>query len=129
MQCLHATVNRFIHSVFRIADPAKVGKSLLDGNKDQMLNQARSELVKQERPEGSLNSCINELQQQAYAQKMVLEDAHHGHAESRREQVRLQEELLVKEKALRDTQIRSMHEMGEIKRAQELRVEEFSVQK
>ena len=35
----------------------------------------------------------------------------------------------MKEKALRDTQIRSMHETGEMQRAQELRVEEFSVQK
>ena len=34
----------------------------------------------------------------------------------------------MKEKALRDTQIRSFHEMGELKRAQELRVDEFSVQ-
>ena len=49
--------------------------------------------------------------------------------ESRREQVRLQEELAMKEKALRDTQIRSMHEMREMKRAQELRVVKFSVQK
>ena len=35
----------------------------------------------------------------------------------------------MKEKALRDTQIRSIHEMRELKRAQELRVDEFSVQK
>ena len=35
----------------------------------------------------------------------------------------------MKEKVLRDTQIRSMHEMGEMKRAQELRVDEFSVKK
>ena len=35
----------------------------------------------------------------------------------------------MKEQILRDTQIRSMHEMGEMKRAQELRVDEFSVQK
>ena len=35
----------------------------------------------------------------------------------------------MKEKALRDTQIRSIHEMGELKRGQELRVDEFSVQK
>ena len=34
----------------------------------------------------------------------------------------------MKEKALRDTQIRSIHEIGELKRAQELRVDEFSVQ-
>ena len=36
-------------------------------------------------------------------------------------QFRLQEELFIKEKALRETQIRNIHEIGEIKRAQELR--------
>ena len=35
----------------------------------------------------------------------------------------------MKEKALRVTQIGSIHEMGELERAQELRVEGFSVQK
>ena len=35
----------------------------------------------------------------------------------------------MKEKLLRDTQIRNFHEMREMKRAQELRVDEFSVQK
>ena len=35
----------------------------------------------------------------------------------------------MKEKALRETQIRNVHEMGEMKRAQELRVDELSVQK
>ena len=35
----------------------------------------------------------------------------------------------MKENALRETQIRNFHEMGEMKRAQELRVDEFSVQK
>ena len=43
--------------------------------------------------------------------------------------MRLQEELSMKEKAIRDTQIRSMHEMGEMKRAQELRADEFPTQK
>ena len=35
----------------------------------------------------------------------------------------------MQEKTLRETQIRNFHEMGEMKRAQELRVNEFSVQK
>ena len=35
----------------------------------------------------------------------------------------------MKAKVLRNTQIRSMHEMGEMKRAQELRIDEVSVQK
>ena len=37
--------------------------------------------------------------------------------------------ISMKEKVLRDTQARSVHEMGEMKRAQEPRVHEFSVQK
>ena len=85
--------------------------------------------MKQKHKLESFNSCINELWQQAHAQRLDLENAHHGYVESRREQMRLQEELVMKEKARRDTQIRSMHEMGEMKRAQELRVEKLSVQK
>ena len=48
---------------------------------------------------------------------------------TRREQVRLEEELSLKEQVLRNTQIRNMHEMGEVKRAQEHRPYEVSVQK
>ena len=72
--------------------------------------------MKQDHRVGSLNSCIDELQQQAYAQKLELQDAHHGFFEPRKEQSRLQE-----------AQIRNMHEMGEMERAQEIRVDEFSL--
>ena len=93
--------NRFesgVHSVFRFAaDPANVGTSLLDGNKDHLLYQARSEIMKQEHQVESLNSCINELQQEPCAERLELEDAHHGYIESRREQSRLQEELIFNE--------------------------------
>ena len=75
--------------------------------------------MKQEHKVESLNTCINELQQQTYAQRLELDVVHFGYEESRREQFRLQEELVMKEKALRDTQIRSFHEMEELKRAQE----------
>ena len=70
----------------------------------------------------SLNNC-------AYAQRLELQDAQHGYIEPRREQVRLQEELSMKEEVLRDTQIRNMHEMREMKRAQERHVDKVSVQK
>ena len=45
--------------------------------------------------------------------------------ESRREQARLQEELVMREKALRDTCIRTIHEMEKLTRAQEVRVDEL----
>ena len=70
--------------MFRNSNPANVAKSLLDGNRDHLLTQARSKLMKQEHKVESLNKCISELQQQAYAQRLELEDAHHGYVESRR---------------------------------------------
>ena len=112
--------NQFKSSVFKNADPSNLGWSLLKGNRDHLLNQAKSELMRQEQQVGSVNNCISELQQQPCAQRLELQDAQHGYIESRRDQVRLQEQL---------SQIRSMHEMGEMWRAQELRVDEVSVQR
>ena len=40
-----------VRSVFLFADTSNVGESLLEGNKDHLLNQARCELVKQEHQE------------------------------------------------------------------------------
>ena len=48
-----------------------------------------------------------------------------GYEEFRREQARLHEELAQREKALRES-IRSIHEAEELKRAQEMRIDEFS---
>ena len=98
---------------FRFSNPANVAKYLLDGNRDHLVAEARAELMKQEYKVESLNTCIGELQQQTYARRLELENAHHGHVESRREQIRLQEELVMKEKTVPDTQIRNIHEMGE----------------
>ena len=84
--------------------------------------------MKQEYKVESLDTCIWEREQQTYVQRLEWEDAHFGFSESRREQVRLQEEPVMKEKALRDAQIRSIQEMGELKRGQELRVDKFSLQ-
>ena len=110
--------------MFRNADPSNLRGSLLEGNKDDMLNQARSDLAKQELHVESLNKCIGEVQRQTEEQRLALQDAQYGFVESR-----LQEELSMKEKVLRNIRIRNMHEMGAIQRAQELRVDELSVQK
>ena len=99
-----ADVSMGNESVFRDANPANVAKSLLERNRDHLLTQARAGLMKQEHKVKSVNNCLNELQQQAYAQRLDLENTHHGYVESRREQVRSQEELVMKEGALRETQ-------------------------
>ena len=59
---------------------------------------------------------------------MALQDAQYGFVESRREHVRLQEKFSMIE-VLGNTQIRNVHEMVEIKRAQEQQIDEVSVQK
>ena len=92
-------------------------------------NQFKSSVFRNVGEDLFLKAINGELQQQASARRFELHDAQHGYIESRREQVRLQEELSMKEKVLRNTQIRNMRDMGEMKRAQELRVDEVSVQK
>ena len=110
--------------MFRNANPSNLRGSLLEGNKDHLLNQARSDLAKQALHVESLNKCIGELQRQTEEQRLALQDAQYGSVESRQEQVQLQEELFMKEEVERNTQIRNMHEMAEIKRAQEQRMDE-----
>ena len=133
LHCFHLEVKNWDISsrvlFSKNSDPSNFGRSLLEGNKDHLLCLPKFELTRQEHQVGSLNYCISESQQHAYAQRLELQDAQHGYIESRREQVRLQEEFSLKDEVLRDTQIRSTHEIGEMKRAQELRVEEISVQK
>ena len=85
-------------SVLRTANPSKLRGSLLESNKDHLLNQARSDLAKQELHVESLNKCIGELQRQTEEQRLALQDAQYGFVESRREQVRLQEELSTSKK-------------------------------
>ena len=92
-----------------------------------MLAEARSELMKQECKVDSLNTCICELQRQPHSQRLEFDDAHCGYEESRREQVRYWEALALREEAPRDTRVRGIHEMEELTRAQEFRVDEFSV--
>ena len=71
-----------------------------------MLAEAKPELMKQECKVDSLNTCTHELQRQVPSQRVELDDARCG------EQGQLQEELVMKEKALRDTQMRSIHSSG-----------------
>ena len=65
-------------SVFRNANPSNLRGSLLESNKDHLLNQARSDLAKQELHVESLNKCIGELQRQTEEQRLALQDAQYG---------------------------------------------------
>ena len=77
--------------MFRNVNPSNLRGSLLEGNKDHLLNQARSDVVKQELLVESLNKCTGELKRQTEEQRMTVQDAQNRFVESRREQVRLLE--------------------------------------
>ena len=97
--------NQMWSSLFGNANLSNLSGSLLEGNKDHLLSQARSDLAQRELLVGSLNKCFSDLQKRTEAQNRALQDVQNEFVESRREQTRLQEELIRKEKALRDTQI------------------------
>ena len=104
-------------SVFGNANLSNLSGTLLEVNKDHLLSQARSDPARKESHVESLNKCIDDLQKRT-VQDRALQEVQNEFVESRREQARLQKELVRKENALRDTQIRSMHEQRKMKRAQ-----------
>ena len=93
-----------------------------------MLAEARSEIMKQECKVVSLTTCTRELQRQAHS-RLELDEANCGNEESWRKHVRFEEELALGERALRNTRNRNIHEKDELRRVQEMRADEFSIQK
>ena len=72
-------------------------KSILEDHIDHMLAEATSEIMKQECQVVSLTTRTRELQRQAHSQMLVLDEANCGNEESRRKQVRFEEELALGE--------------------------------
>ena len=79
-------------SVFGNANVSNLSGTLLEGNKDHLLSQARSDLAQRELHVESLNKCIGDLQKRTEAQNRALQDVQNEFVDSRREQTRLQEE-------------------------------------
>ena len=90
--------------------------------RDEFLKQ----ILKQECKVDLLDTSTREFQRQAHSNRLEMDSVNHGYEESRREQATRHEELAQREKALRETHIRSIDEVEELKRAQEMRIDEFS---
>ena len=91
-----------------------------------MLAEAKSAVRKQDCRADFLDSSVHDLHKQLDSNRLEIYCTNQGFEESRQEQARLHEELVQRERVLRETQIRSIHEVGELKRAQEMRNDEFS---
>ena len=111
---------------FSFPDPTNSAKSLLDGKRDYSLVEAKSEVQKHESRADYFDGPVRHLQRQLDSNRLKIYCTNQDYEESRKEQARLHEELAQRERALRETQISSIHEVEELKSAQEMRVDEFS---
>ena len=110
----------------QISTPENSTKSFLEGHSDSMLAEAKSEGRRHESRADYLDSSVRDLQRQLDSNCLEIYCTNEGYEESRKEQARLHEELAQRKRVLRETQIRSIYEVGELKRAQEMRIDEFS---
>ena len=103
-------------------------RNLLESQKERLLAETKSEILRHEYRADLVENIIRELNRQI-SQAMKSGHTITGYEQSRRDQARLHEELAERERELRETRIRSIHEMEELKRAHELKVDEFSRRK
>ena len=66
--------NQFESSMFKFADPSKLGRSLLEGNKDRLLTHARSQLMKQELSTAVSMSFSNKLTRKDWNYRTLIMD-------------------------------------------------------
>ena len=99
---------------------------LFERQTEQILAEVRSEIQKHELQAESGKRSIQESTGIIDSQRMEIDHTFTGCEQSRRDQLLLQEELSEQNRDLRETRIKSLHEMEELKRVQELRVDEFS---
>ena len=88
-----------------------------------MLAEAKSEILRHEYRADLAEYIICELKRQIESQEVEIGHTRTGYKQSRREQALLHKELADQERALRDTRIRSIQKLEELKRDQEFRLE------
>ena len=99
---------------------------LLGRQKEQILAEVRSEIQKHELQTESDKISIQELTGIIDSQRMEIDHTIAWCEQPRRDQRLLQEELSQQNRDLRETRIKSLHEMEELKRVQGLQIDESS---
>ena len=100
---------------------------LLERQKERILAEVRTEIQKHEFEADSDRRRIQELNGIIESQRREIDHTLAGDEQLRRDQLLLHEQQLSEQnRDLRETRIKSLHEMEELKRVQELRIDEFS---
>ena len=98
----------------------------LKDKKEQILTEVRTEIQKRELQADSDGRSIQELTGTIDSQRVEINHTLTGCEQSRRDQLVLQEQLSEQNRDLREARIESLHKMEELKRVQELRIDESS---
>ena len=102
---------------------------ILETQKEQLLAGTKSEILKHENKADLAENHLRGLKCQIEYQELDIGRSLERYTQSGREQDLLHEELADRERALRDTRIREIHEMEALKRTHEMHVAEFSKRK
>ena len=98
---------------------------LFERQKEQILAEVRTETHKHEVQADSDRRSIQELNRIIESQRREIDHTIASDEQLRRDQL-LQEQLSEQNRDLREAHIKSLHEMEELKRVQELRIDESS---
>ena len=97
---------------------------LLERQKEQILAEGRNEIHKHEVQADSDRRSIQELTGSIESQRREIDHTLAGDEQLRRYQLLLQEQLSEQNRDLREAHFKSLHEMEELKRVQESRIDE-----
>ena len=100
-------------------------RTILERQKEQLLAEAKSEILRHEYKADHAENQIRALRSQMDSQELELGYTLEGHAQSRREQDLLHEELADQERALRDTRIRGIHKIEPLKMSHKYKLIHF----
>ena len=99
---------------------------LLETQKEQILADVRTEIQNHECQADSDRRSIQEVNGNIESQRREIDHTLAGNEQLRRDQQLLHEQILEQNRDLREAHIKSLHGMEELKRVQELRIDEFS---
>ena len=69
----HQPVQGKIETFFRFSDPEEAARLVLEEQRDHLLAEAKSEILKQECTVDTLNTCIREFQRQAHSHRLEMD--------------------------------------------------------
>ena len=84
----HQPVQGRDETFFGLSQLEEAARSVLEEQRDHLLAEAKSEILKQECKVDTLNTCIREFQRQAHSNRLEMDYVNYGYEESRGEQAR-----------------------------------------